>query len=62
MASCSVHGPMSTRAQRILDVGTGTGLLALMAKQRAPDAWVHGIDIEPDAYTQAQLNVATSLA
>lgn len=49
-----------SQARRILDVGTGTGLLALMAKQRAPDACVHGIDIEPDACTQAQLNVAAS--
>lgn len=45
---------------RILDIGTGTGLIALMAAQRNPEAMVTGIDIDQSAILQAQENVATS--
>ena len=44
----------------ILDVGTGTGLIALMMAQRFPEARVVGIDIDGDAVLQAQENVAAS--
>ncbi|MFY8273067.1 tRNA1(Val) (adenine(37)-N6)-methyltransferase [Pseudoalteromonas sp. SSDWG2] len=47
-------------AMRILDVGTGTGLLALMCKQRQPKAIVEAIDIEQDAYQQARDNIKHS--
>lgn len=46
--------------KRILDVGTGTGIIALMAAQRNPDAQVLGIDIDEAAILQAQENVAES--
>jgi len=45
---------------RILDIGTGTGLIALMMAQRFPKASVLGIDIDPDAISQAQENVNAS--
>ena len=45
---------------RILDIGTGTGLIALMMAQRYPDAEVTGIDIDEDAVTQAVDNVRLS--
>ena len=32
--------------KRILDVGTGSGILALMVAQRFPDAIVHAIELE----------------
>ena len=44
----------------ILDVGTGTGLIALMMAQRFPEAQVAGIDIDADAVLQALENVAAS--
>ena len=44
----------------ILDIGTGTGLIALMMAQRFPDAHVTGIDVDEDAVAQARENVAAS--
>ncbi|WP_300582122.1 methyltransferase, partial [uncultured Pseudoalteromonas sp.] len=47
-------------AKHILDIGTGTGLLALMAKQRMPDAKVSAIEIDSDACNDARDNFAAS--
>lgn len=44
----------------ILDIGTGTGLIALMAAQRFPEARVTGIDIDASAIEEARLNVGQS--
>jgi len=46
--------------RRILDIGTGTGLIALMMAQRFPEAEVIGIDIDSEAVTQATTNVVAS--
>ena len=45
---------------RILDIGTGSGLIALMVAQRRPHAQVTGIDIDAAAVEQARENVAAS--
>lgn len=55
-AGCDAGGG----ALRILDVGCGTGLIALMMAQRFPEAQVWGIDIDPEAVAQARENVEAS--
>ena len=53
-------GAWACGGRRILDVGTGSGLVALMMAQRFVDAQVTAIDIEPGACLQARENVAAS--
>lgn len=46
--------------QHVLDVGTGTGLIALMLAQRNQNANVVGVELDKRAFDQACQNVAES--
>lgn len=44
----------------MLDIGSGTGVLALMAAQLNPAATIHAVEIHPGACTDAQRNFQES--
>ena len=50
-ALCSVESVNS-----VLDVGCGTGLIALMIAQRTRNAIIDSVEIDADAYNEALLN------
>ncbi len=53
-------GAWASGGRRMLDIGTGTGLVALMMAQRFPDGRVTAVEIDGDACRQASENVQAS--
>lgn len=47
-------------ARSVIDVGAGSGILTLMIAQRAPDAMLTAIEIDPEAAAAAAANLAAS--
>ena len=52
--------PVPDQARRALDLGAGTGLLALMLAQRAPRLQLTALELDADAAAQAAGNLSAS--
>ncbi|MBD3749123.1 MAG: methyltransferase [Sphingobacteriales bacterium] len=48
-------------SKRILDIGTGTGVIALMLAQRNHESFLDAIDIDATAFEKSSFNFANSL-
>jgi len=51
-------GSWANGGAKVLDIGTGTGIIALMIAQRYPSSSIIALDIDEGAVRQARLNVA----
>lgn len=53
-------GSLAEGGRRILDIGTGTGIISLMMAQRYPDAHFTAVEIDDNAFLDAQENFEQS--
>lgn len=47
-------------ARQMLDIGTGTGLIAMMLGQRSASAQIHAVEVDQDSCQQARENMAAA--
>ena len=57
LAEGTIDDWLSDKTQRVLDLCTGNGSLAVLAAMAYPDVTVDGADISPDALAVARINV-----
>lgn len=57
---CDLLGTLADGGKRILDIGTGTGVLSLMMAQRFPAAQITAIEIDDNAVIDATANFSAS--
>lgn len=57
---CDLLGTLSQGGDRILDIGTGTGILSLMLAQRYPQAQLTAVEIDDNAVMDAARNFRES--
>lgn len=53
-------GTLAAGGNRILDIGTGTGIIALMMAQRFPEAQLTAVEIDDNAVLDARVNFESS--
>lgn len=53
-------GALAAGGSRVLDIGTGTGVLSLLMAQRFPEAKVDAVEIDDDAVKDASQNFSES--